>query len=122
MVQLFRAISTANFKKRIRRMRRRIQRIRRMAQPKVKVLHFLVSYLLSYTCLKSEPHISRKERFILYIYIYIYIYYIYIIYIIYILYIYIYHKYLHMELTDRYFTWILLDKISFVIFLKLSKS
>ena len=66
----------------------------------------------------GEPQISMKERFIIYLYLYIYIYInIYNI----LIHIYI-HKYLYIELIDRYFTRVLLDKISLVIFLKLSKS
>ena len=38
------------------------------------------------------------------------------------MYIFIYHHYLYKELLDRYFTRIVLDKISLVIFLKLRKS
>ena len=36
--------------------------------------------------------------------------------------IFIYHHYLYIELLDRYFTRIALDKILLVIFLKLRKS
>ena len=36
----------------------------------LKVLYLVLSYLLTYTWLKGEPHISRKERFIIYVYIY----------------------------------------------------
>ena len=50
------------------------------------------------------------------VYIYIYIYtHIYIH-----IYIYIYHQYLYIELLDRYFPRIFLDKISLAIVLKLS--
>ena len=67
----------------------------------LKVLYLLLNYSLSYTWLKDEPQISRKERFFIprylqyalfgdcvyvYIYLYVYIY----IYILYIIYMYIY--------------------------------
>ena len=104
----------------------------------LKVLHLLVSYPPSYTWLKGEPQISRKERFIpsqvltvwstwwlsilvfsvnVHQYIYIYIY-------IYIVVVYIPSLYKHRATIQifRYFTRILLDKISLVIFLKLWKS
>ena len=45
----------------------------------------------------------------IYIHIYIHIYSIYIC-------VYTFHQYLYIELLDRYFTRILLDKISFVVF------
>ena len=68
----------------------------------IKAFHFLLSYLLRYTCLKGKPQISRKERFI-YIYIYtfttlitIYIYLYHVSYHIYISYIYIYYIYTYI--------------------------
>ena len=69
----------------------------------LKVLYLLINYSLSYTWLKDEPQISRKERFFIprylqyalfgdcvYVYIYLYVYIYIYIYIIYYIYVYIY--------------------------------
>ena len=81
---------------------------------------------MSYTWLKGEPQISTKEIFItrylqhrvlgdsvILLVFSVYVHYYICIYI---------HHYIYIELPDRYFSRILLDKISLVIILKLRKS